>query len=274
MRPDVSVPGDNSEPRAPTPTRVSATRFDSLYEAIEVVVETRHRVGSTRGAQRVVSSPSTSRPWLRNPNLFGVTHGDLPAVRPREEMFDSNQNATRRRVLEATATTLLGVSLAGCSSGGGSGDGGSSDGSGSGGSADGSSDGSSGESGSGGSADGSSGGSDPDFDGWFEGVSNFDGVVDETGSNEVTVTVGSEANGGNFGFDPAAVRVDAGTTVVWEWNGEGGSHNVAAEDGSFESELVAEEGHTFSHDFEEAGTVKYACTPHETVGMRGAVVVV
>jgi halocyanin-like protein len=176
-------------------------------------------------------------------------------------MFDSNQNATRRRVLEATATTLLGASLAGCSGGGGSGD-----------------DGSSGESGSGGSADGSSGGSsggsDPDFDGWFEGVSNFDGVVDETGSSEVTVTVGSEANGGNFGFDPAAVRVDAGTTVVWEWNGEGGSHNVAAEDGSLESELVAEEGHTFSHTVQEAETVKYACTPHETVGMKGAVVVV
>jgi halocyanin-like protein len=189
-------------------------------------------------------------------------------------MFDSTQNATRRRVLEATATTLLGASLAGCSAGGSSADGGSSGESGSGGSSGGSSD----ESGSGDSSGGSSdesgsGGSDPDFGGWFEGVSNFDGVVDETGSSEVTVTVGSSANGGNFGFDPAAVRVDAGTTVVWEWNGKGGSHNVAAEDGSFESELVDEEGHTFSHTFEEAGTVKYACTPHETVGMKGAVVV-
>jgi halocyanin-like protein len=183
-------------------------------------------------------------------------------------MFDSNQNATRRRVIEATATTLLGAALAGCSGGGGSA-GGSSGESGSGGSAGGSS----GESGSGGSSDESSGDSEPDFGGWFEGVSNFDGVVDETGSSEVTVTVGSSANGGNFGFDPAALRVDAGTTVVWEWNGKGGSHNVAADDGSFESELVAEEGHTFSHTFEEAGTVKYACTPHETVGMKGAVVV-
>jgi halocyanin-like protein len=208
----------------------------------------------SRESRAAESGFDTSRRGGRsNPNVFGVTHGGLPAVRPREEMFDSNQSATRRRVLESTATALLGASLAGCSAGGSSADGGS----------------------SGGSSDGSSGGSsDADFGGWFEGVSNFDGVVDETGSSEVTVTVGSSANGGNFGFDPAAVRVDAGTTVVWEWNGKGGSHNVAAEDGSFESELVAEEGHTFSHTFEEAGTVKYTCTPHETVGMKGAVVVV
>lgn len=181
-------------------------------------------------------------------------------------MFDSTQNATRRRVLKTTATALAGVSLAGCSGGGGSSDGGSSGDGGSGGSSGGSSS-SSGDSGS------SSGGSSPDFGGWFDGVGNFDGVVDETGSSEVTVTVGSSANGGNFGFGPAAVRVDAGTTVVWEWNGEGGSHNVAADDGAFESELVSEEGHTFSHTFEESGTAKYVCTPHESVGMKGAVVV-
>jgi len=67
----------------------------------------------------------------------------------------------------------------------------------------------------------------------------------------VTVEVGTEANGGNFGFGPAAVRVDPGTTVTWEW--VAGSHNVEAEDGSFESELTDETGFTFDADLRGRG---------------------
>jgi halocyanin-like protein len=104
-------------------------------------------------------------------------------------------------------------------------------------------------------------------------VGNFSGVVDETGRSSVTVTVGADGNGGNLAFDPAVVRVSAGTEVTWEWNGMGGSHNVVAEDGSFESELTTEEGHTFSHTFEESGVYTYSCQPHKTLGMKGAVVV-
>ncbi|ESP90042.1 halocyanin 2 [Candidatus Halobonum tyrrellensis G22] len=29
-------------------------------------------------------------------------------------------------------------------------------------------------------------------------------------------------------FDPAAVAVDAGTTVTWEWTGRGGEQDVVA----------------------------------------------
>ena len=112
-----------------------------------------------------------------------------------------------------------------------------------------------------------------DLGSWFEGVSNYDGVVDETGSDSVTVEVGVEANGGGFGFGPAAVRVEPGTTVTWSWIGAGGSHNVAASDGEFESDLVDSDEHTFEHTFEEAGVYTYACTPHQTLGMKGAVVV-
>lgn len=115
--------------------------------------------------------------------------------------------------------------------------------------------------------------SDGDFDGWFDDVDNYDGVVDATGQSEVTVEVGVQNGGGAFGFGPPAVRVDPGTMVVWEWTGEGGSHNVVAEDGSFESELVAEAGHTFSHTFEERGVFEYYCEPHRSLGMKGAIVV-
>jgi halocyanin-like protein len=130
----------------------------------------------------------------------------------------------------------------------------------------------------GGGGDGDSGGEGPpdppDYGGWFEDVSNFDGTVDRLGEDTVGVTVGSEANGGGFGFGPAAVRVSQGTTVVWEWNGEGGAHNVVAEDGTFDSgDPVDEAGTTYEYTFEEPGIYKYICEPHVSLGMKGAIVV-
>ena len=110
-------------------------------------------------------------------------------------------------------------------------------------------------------------------DSWLENTSNYDGVVDRTGSDAVTVEVGVEANQGAFGFGPAAIRVSPGTTVTWEWTGKGGSHNVVDTEGTFESDLVDSAGHTFEHTFESEGTYTYSCVPHETMGMKGAVVV-
>ena len=109
---------------------------------------------------------------------------------------------------------------------------------------------------------------------WFNNVSNFEETEDMTGQDQVTVEVGVEANDGNFGFGPPAVRADPGTEVVWEWTGQGGQHNVVHEGGQFESDLYQEAGQTFSHTFDgEEGVYLYACTPHQTVGMKGAVVV-
>jgi halocyanin-like protein len=175
-----------------------------------------------------------------------------------------NETTSRRIVLRATGVAVA-AALAGCSGGGG-GDG-------------------SGGYGGGGSTStetatatptasptGTSGGSS-EFDGWFSDVDNYDGVVDETGSDAVTVQVGVDNDGQPYGFGPAAVRVSTGTTVTWEWTGEGGAHNVKAEDDSFESELIDEEGFTFEETFEEAGTTKYACVPHKALGMKGVVVV-
>jgi halocyanin-like protein len=145
----------------------------------------------------------------------------------------------RRTVLKATGAAALATTLAGCSGGDGGGD----------------------------------GGGTRSFDGWLESTSNYDGVADETGASEVTVEVGTEGNSGNNGFSPAAVKVSAGTTVVWEWTGKGSMHNVVAEDGNYESEMTSEAGFTFERTFDETGTSKYYCRPHETMGMKGVVVV-
>jgi halocyanin-like protein len=112
------------------------------------------------------------------------------------------------------------------------------------------------------------------YDGYLDDVDNYDGTVDYTGQDEVTVSVGA-ING--LRFDPAAILVDPGTTVVWEWTGEGGAHNVVAQDETFDSgETVSEAGTTFEYTFEDAAdgdTFNYYCTPHEAAGMKGAVAV-
>jgi halocyanin-like protein len=112
------------------------------------------------------------------------------------------------------------------------------------------------------------------YGGWLDDVDNYDGTHDYTGQDEVTVSVGT-VDGLKFG--PAAILIDPGTTVVWEWTGEGGAHNVVADDETFDSgDPVAEAGTTFEYTFEDASegdTFNYLCVPHEAVGMKGAVAV-
>jgi len=112
------------------------------------------------------------------------------------------------------------------------------------------------------------------YDGWLDDVDNYEGTVDYSGEDTVEIMVGTGDQG--LLFEPPAIQVDPGTTVVWEWTGEGGEHNVVEQDGVFESERTAEAGHTFEYTFEEAdeGEVfRYVCTPHEALGMLGAVAV-
>jgi halocyanin-like protein len=111
-----------------------------------------------------------------------------------------------------------------------------------------------------------------DLSGWFEKTDGADEVVDATGRSKVTVEVGASGNGGAFAFAPAAVRVDPGTTVIWTWTGKGGGHNVVSEDGAFESETRSSADATFEWTPESTGVIRYACTPHRALGMRGAVV--
>lgn len=175
----------------------------------------------------------------------------------------------RRRLLVGIGTAMATVGLAGCTGDGG--DGGSDGGDG--GSTDTPEDG----------GDGSGGDATVGEDARqrvesYVGASqNFDGTVaDATGQSEVTVEVGVEGNGGNFAFGPPAVAVSSGTTVTWEWTGKGGQHNVVSTN---DSDLSFDSGDPkvddeFEHTFEETGVGLYLCEPHESLNMKGAVVVV
>ena len=109
-----------------------------------------------------------------------------------------------------------------------------------------------------------------DYGGWFEDVPNFERTVDRTGEDEVTVTV---CAGGDLAFDPPAVHVDSGTTVVFAW--DQGFHNVAEKESGerYASETADEPGTTYAVTFESDGVSTYAREPHRARGMKGAVAV-
>lgn len=85
-------------------------------------------------------------------------------------------------------------------------------------------------------------------------------------------------------FDPHVVRIEQGGSV--SWTNESGSHSATAyhsangepqlapeEATAWDSGVVSEQGATFDHTFETEGVYHYFCTPHETGGMIGSVIV-
>ncbi|PSQ16514.1 halocyanin domain-containing protein [Halobacteriales archaeon QS_8_69_26] len=116
------------------------------------------------------------------------------------------------------------------------------------------------------------GGDGPDEGGFEEYVADangYEGPVDLTGEDEVTVTVGAGSKGVAFG--PPAVVATKGVTVTWEWSGRGGTHNVVSENDLFRSERASSEGYTFTQTLGQRGVYKYYCQPHEGIGMVGAI---
>ncbi|RJX51955.1 halocyanin domain-containing protein [Halonotius pteroides] len=114
-----------------------------------------------------------------------------------------------------------------------------------------------------------------DFGSHLQGVDG--GTEDLRGNDEVTVEVGASGNGGNLAFGPAGIWIDPGTTVIWEWTGNGGGHNVEAVEGpaGLGSETVSEAGFSYEFTFteEHTGITNYQCVPHSSLGMLGAVAV-
>jgi len=120
-----------------------------------------------------------------------------------------------------------------------------------------------------------------DYGGWFGSstggeTQNFDGTVDQTGQSSITVEVGAEGNGGPYAFEPAAVRVDPGTTITFEWVSN--THNILIEEQPSDAgwggvEAIENSGFSHEHTFETEGVYKYYCQPHLALGMKGAIVV-
>ncbi|WP_254545714.1 halocyanin domain-containing protein [Halomarina pelagica] len=124
-----------------------------------------------------------------------------------------------------------------------------------------------------GSSGGSSGGGGGpiDYGGWLDGANGWSegGTVDARGKKKVTIKVGA---GDGYAFDPVAVHVDKGATIVWEWTGQGGAHNVhAPESGAFKSDIQS--SGTFKWKATGGPVVPYQCDPHAGQGMKGALAI-
>lgn len=206
------------------------------------------------------------KPWREPCGAVAFTNRLFtPDERLRPDMTD--RDISRRRFVATAGTTGLAVGLAGCS--GGSSDGGGTDG------------------GDGGGTDGNGGDDGDDYstaeqrvvdylnedpaDGTFDGS-----FADETGSDEVVVTVGADGNSADYAYAPSALRVSAGTTVSFEWTEGGSLHNVVSEeasDFSLDSGDTKREGDPYVQSFDESGVALYFCSPHRGLGMKGGIVV-
>lgn len=107
------------------------------------------------------------------------------------------------------------------------------------------------------------------FDGWLAETDNYSEVGDATDDDTVTVAVGAEGNGGRLAFDPPALHVSAGTTVVFEWVTDGTAHSVRAAQGSFASERSDQVGHRYAVTVEGDGVIEYECGPPAARGCAG-----
>jgi plastocyanin len=71
-------------------------------------------------------------------------------------------------------------------------------------------------------------------------------------------------------FEPGVVTVREGGTVVWT-NDDSVDHDVTGDDFKSGDAGAMENGDTFAHTFDTAGTFDYVCTAHP--GMEGTVTV-
>jgi plastocyanin len=78
----------------------------------------------------------------------------------------------------------------------------------------------------------------------------------------------------DFAFTPQCIAVPLGTTVTWTNTGEP-IHTVTSNPGgpvTFDSGPLGKDG-VFVFTFNQTGVVNYHCTPHESIGMVGTVIV-
>ena len=110
------------------------------------------------------------------------------------------------------------------------------------------------------------------------------GHSEGVGEPTETATVNMVTKDGGYHFEPHVVRVTVGGTVTFV--NESGSHSTTAyhpdndqpqlvPDGaaSWDSGILTEQGATVEHTFETEGVYHYYCSPHESLGMVGSIIV-
>ncbi len=106
-----------------------------------------------------------------------------------------------------------------------------------------------------------------------ENAAGWDGTIEDlTGQGEVTIENG--ANAPDYQNNPPAARVDAGTTMTWEWVSDGHTLHENESTTTFdEMTTIEDDGFTHEMTLEDAGGVLYYCQPHRGQGHVGGVIV-
>jgi len=73
----------------------------------------------------------------------------------------------------------------------------------------------------------------------------------------------------NFSFVPNQITIAKGTTVTWT-NNDSAQHQIAADDGSFNSAALSQ-GQSFQQTFSQEGAYSYHCAIHPS--MKGTITV-
>lgn len=81
---------------------------------------------------------------------------------------------------------------------------------------------------------------------------------------------GSAVNIDNYKFEPNALTVKKGTTVIWT-NNDGATHTVTANGNTGPASEILASGQTYSYTFDAVGTYGYHCNLHPS--MKGTVIV-
>ncbi len=89
-------------------------------------------------------------------------------------------------------------------------------------------------------------------------------------SKETPVAGVTEVRLQDFGFAPANIVIDAGTTVTWT-NYDNIDHTVTSDDGDELKSGLFGQSQTFRHTFDTPGEYGYYCEPHPN--MQGLVTV-
>ena len=94
------------------------------------------------------------------------------------------------------------------------------------------------------------------------------------GDGGATAVAASAVTVADFSFTPQCIQVPLGTTVTWTNTGMP-THTVTSDPGApvtFDSGPLGENG-VFTFTFNQVGVVNYHCTPHQSLGMVGTVIV-
>jgi plastocyanin len=81
---------------------------------------------------------------------------------------------------------------------------------------------------------------------------------------------GARVDASNYRFKPKSLTIQKGDTVTWKRIN--GSHTVTFRKGSYDKSLNAAHPRR-SRTFKKRGTFRYYCRPHQSLGMKGKIVV-